>query len=79
MRVKTLVSFHDNLKDVDRKAGEEFVVTRERFDEINRIGIEKAGRELVCEIASEPAPAKQTPEKRAADAPARRRARKASK
>ena len=35
MNVVALVDFHDNLRGVDRKAGEEFVVTKERFEEIN--------------------------------------------
>ena len=79
MRVTALVDFHDNAKDVDRKRGEEFVVSSERFAEINKIGVEKHGCEFVREIACEPACGKETPEERAAKAPAKRRAQKASK
>lgn len=68
MNVVTLIDFHDNAKDVDRKRGEQFVVSRERFEEINRIGNEKIGRDLVGEAA-----AKQAPEDRAAKARAKRR------
>lgn len=79
MRVTALVDFHDNAKDVDRKRGEEFVVSSERFAEINRTGVEKHGFEFVREIPCEPSNGKQTPEERAAKAPAKRRAQKASK
>lgn len=80
MNVVALVDFHDNLRDVDRKRGEEFVVTKERFDEINAAGqrswlrgpmVEEVAREAVVKSA------KQTPESRAAKAPARRRTKKA--
>ena len=76
MRVIALVDFHDNAKDVERKRGEEFVVSRERFEEINRIGEEKIGEPLVRVSEHEPAPAKETPESRAAKAPSKRRAAK---
>lgn len=81
MRVTALVDFHDNAKDVDRKRGEEFVVSSERFEEINRIGMEKFNLVFVREIAHEPSSGKETPEERAAKAPAKRRAqgKKASK
>ena len=65
MRVKANVDFHDNLRDIDRKAGEEFVVTRERFDEINAIGAEKIGAPIVDEVVSKAVASKQTPESRA--------------
>jgi hypothetical protein len=68
MNVVTLIDFHDNSKDVDRKLGEQFVVSRERSDEIKRIGKEKIGRDLVGDVA-----AKQAPEDRAAKARAKRR------
>jgi len=80
MNVVALVDFHDNLKDVDRKRGEEFVVTRERFDEINAVGeaswfngpiVEEVSRDKAVQSG------KQTPESRAAKAPAKRRTRKA--
>ena len=75
MRVMTLVDFHDNAKDVDRRRGEEFVVSRERFDEINAVGQERIGRPIVGEV-----PEKQAPEERAAKAKATRRsARKAGR
>ena len=68
MNVVTLVDFHDNAKDIDRKRGEQFVVSRERFDEINRIGNEKVGRDIVGEVEQ-----KSSPEDRAAKARSRRR------
>ena len=76
MYVIALVDFHDNLKGVQRKRGEEFVVTKERFAEINEVGAEKIGGPIVEETRREPAPAKQTPESRAKKAPAKRRAAK---
>ncbi len=76
MNVVALVDFHDNLKGVDRKAGEEFVVSRDRYEEINRIGNEKAGIPLVEEVVrTVEAKGVQTPEARKASA--RRRAKKA--
>lgn len=75
MNVIALIDFHDNLRDVDRKAGEEFVVSRERFEQINAIGVEKIGAPLVREMEHSPAAVgKQTPESRAKKAPAKRRA-----
>ena len=73
MRVVTLRDFHDNLKDVDRKRGEVFIVTRERFEQINSIGMEKTGANLVAESADGPKPTKQTPEKRASAAKSARK------
>ena len=70
MNVVTLVDFHDNMKDVDRKRGEQFVVSRERFEEINSIGVEKIGKPLVGEVA-----AKTHPESRSDKARATRRGR----
>lgn len=73
MNVIVLEDFHDNLKGVDRKRGEQFVVSRERFDEINAVGQECIGRPIVGEVEE-----KQAPEERAAKAKAKRRtARKA--
>lgn len=79
MNVVTLVDFHDNLKDVDRKRGEQFVVSRERFEEINSIGVEKIGMPLVEEVRREEIAqaGKQTPESRAASASRRRPRKKA--
>lgn len=67
MNVVALVDFHDNARDVDRKRGEQFVVSRERFDEINAIGAEKIGKPIVGEVAP-----KQDPESRAAKARSKR-------
>ena len=78
MNVKALVNFHDNLRDVDRKVGEEFVVSKERFEEINRIGNEKVGSPLVEEVVrTVEAKGVQTPESRARKAQSTRKARKA--
>ena len=75
MNVKALVDFHDNLRDVDRKAGEEFVVSRERFEEINAVGEARIGGPIVEEVVrTVEAKQAETPESRAAK---RRTARKA--
>ena len=67
MNVVTLVDFHDNSKDVDRKRGEQFVVTRERFEEINAVGMSAIGKPIVGEVET-----KATPEQRAAKARSKR-------
>jgi len=69
MNVITLVDFHDNLKDVERKRGEQFVVSKERFEEINSIGVEKIGKPLVGAVE------KQSPESRGAKSKARKASR----
>ena len=69
MKVVATTAFHDNLKNVDRKRGEEFVVSRERYEQINEVGMRKIGRPIV-----EIVPAKKTsPETEAAKSRARRR------
>ena len=65
MNVVTLVDFHDNMKDVDRKRGEQFVVSRERFEEINSIGVEKIGKPLVGEVAAKTHPESRSDKARA--------------
>ena len=71
MKVKVLVDFHDNLKDIDRKAGEDFAVSRERFEEINAVGQKYIGAPIVQEIVdadtqtSEPMASKVAPRRRA--------------
>lgn len=74
MYVKAMVNFHDNLKDVDRKVGEQFTVSRERYEEINAIGMEKIGAPIVSAVQENP----QTPESRAKKASVKRRTKKAS-
>jgi len=76
MYVKALVDFNDLNKNVPRKAGEEFVVTKDRFEEINAVGMREIGAPIVEEIQRVSTP-KETPESRAAKAPAKRRAKKA--
>lgn len=80
MNAVTLVDFHDNAKNIDRKRGEVFVVSRERFDEINAVGVEKIGVPLVGEVKREEMAqhGKETPESRASKAPSKRRSRKAA-
>ena len=56
MYVKALVNFHDNLKNVDRKAGEVFIASHERFDEINSVAPRHGLAAIVEEVQSEPAP-----------------------
>lgn len=66
MNVVALVDFHDNQRDVDRKRGEEFVVSRERFEEINKIGMEAINAPIVEEkVRTVEAKGVQTPETRA--------------
>lgn len=50
MVVRALVDFHDNLRDIDRKAGETFIVSKERFAEINAVGMEKINHPIVEEV-----------------------------
>lgn len=73
MQVVALVDFHDNEKDVDRKAGEEFVVSQKRFDEINSVAGNFGLKAIVGESVRTATAAKQTPESRA------KRTRKAAK
>ena len=49
MNVVTLTTFDDYKKGVRRYPGEEFVVTKARFEEINRIAVEKTGAPFVKE------------------------------
>lgn len=72
MDVVTLVPFHDKDKDVWRSAGDEFAVTRERFKQINSVGMDKVGEPLVREIVRKAvAKGMDTPEKRASKRQAR--------
>lgn len=54
MYVMALVEFDDKLKGVRRKCGEEFVVSKARFEEINSVGMEKIGAPLVSVVQKEP-------------------------
>ena len=54
MYVMALVDFHDNLKGIDRKCGEEFVVTKARFEEINAVGEKVLGAPIVSVVQREP-------------------------
>jgi len=65
MYAVALVDFHDNAKDVDRKAGEEFIVSKERFDEINAAAEKFGLKAIVGETVRTATAAKQTPEGRA--------------
>lgn len=76
MNVVAKVDFYDIQKGIARKSGEEFVVSRERFDEMNSVGYEKLGAPLVEEIARDAQVGKETPESRAAKAPSKRRSQK---
>ena len=60
MQVIALVDFHDNAKDVDRKRGEQFVVSQERFEEINSVAPNFGLDAIVGAVE------KQSPESRAA-------------
>lgn len=76
MNVVALVDFHDNEKDVERLKGEEFAVTKERFEAINAVAPRHGLDAIVGEVvrtAEAPKASKQTPESRAAKAPAKRK------
>lgn len=51
------VGFYDLKKDVERKAGEVFLVSQDRFDEINANG-ERAGMGVVLKVKEEKQPKK---------------------
>ena len=61
MYVKALVDFHDNLKNVDRKRGEVFIATEERFAEINSVAPRHGLEAIVERVGEEPKP-EQKPE-----------------
>ena len=76
MNVVALVDFKDNEKNVQRLKGEEFTVTKERFEAINSVAPRHGLDAIVAEVvrtAEAPKAAKQTPESRAAKAPAKRK------
>lgn len=73
MRVTVLMNFYDVAKGVDRKVGEEYVVTKERFEQVNAVGMEKVGSPILAESERTDPVGKQTPESRA------KRARKVAK
>lgn len=50
MKVKALIQFIDKKENTTREVGDEFVVSKERFEEI----IEKGGAHWVEEVAEEP-------------------------
>lgn len=53
IQVKALVAFRDVKAGVYRKVGDIFMVTQERFDEINASGKAQLGRTYVAKIESE--------------------------
>lgn len=65
MRVTVLMNFYDVAKGVDRMVGEEYVVTKERFEQVNAIGMEKVGSPILAESERTDPVGKQTPESRA--------------
>ena len=65
MRVTVLMNFYDVAKGVDRKVGEEYVVTKERFEQVNAVGMEKVGSPILAESERTDPVGKQTPESRA--------------
>jgi len=75
MNVVALVDFHDNLRDVDRRRGEEFIVSQERYEEINAAGAASWFNGPFVEEVVREVP-KETPESRAKKAPRRRGAAK---
>ena len=65
MRVTVLMNFYDVAKGVDRMVGEEYVVTKERFEQVNAVGMEKVGSPILAESERTDPVGKQTPESRA--------------
>ena len=50
MKVKALIQFIDKKENTTREVGDEFIVSKERFEEI----IEKGGAHWVEEVTEEP-------------------------
>lgn len=50
MKVKALVNFKDNKENVRRKAGEEFIVSKDRFAEINEVAPKYKLKAIVEEV-----------------------------
>lgn len=50
MKVKALVNFKDNKENVRRKAGEEFIVSKDRFAEINEVASKYKLKAIVEEV-----------------------------
>lgn len=50
MKVKALVNFKDNKENVRRKAGEEFIVSKDRFAEINGVAPKYKLKAIVEEV-----------------------------
>ena len=50
MKVKALIQFIDKKENITREIGDEFIVSKERFEEI----IEKGGAHWVEEVTEEP-------------------------
>lgn len=65
MYAVALVDFHDNQKGVDRKKGEEFLVTKARYDEINSKAANFGLEAIVGESVRTAKAVKETPESRA--------------
>ena len=79
--VIALTPFYDVKEGTHRKAGEEFDVTEERFDEINEAGKKQLGTQLINECQKEPfspegrkAEKKKQPAKKKAKKPAKKKA-----
>lgn len=50
MKVKALVNFKDNKENIRRKAGDEFIVSKGRFAEINEVAPKYKLEAIVEEI-----------------------------
>lgn len=71
MNVVVITEFDDVKKGVRRYQGEEFVVSKERFDEINAVGMRRLNAPLVKEKEA-PKAEQKAEEKPAAKKPARK-------
>lgn len=54
MKAVALTPFHDAKKNVNYKAGDEFTVTKARFEEMNLKAAEQGFGTIVAEIKDEP-------------------------
>ena len=53
MKAKVLVEFIDKVEKVNRKVGEEFSLSKERFEEINKKALAKINKKIVEEVKAE--------------------------
>lgn len=62
IKVRAIVPFNDLLEGTYRMVGDEFAVTKERFEQINRTGEEQLGRPYVEKLVAKQANGKEATE-----------------